>query len=384
MKTCLAFLLSLTLATAAALADDTIAPDVTARFLAGLPVRDTPLEALSHSDGWVNHASDLDKQWKDLDARQLSKIRKWSADFLAEPSADKAPVFYMFSGPDILYAQAFFPNASTYVLAGLEEVGPLPDVQHVPPGVLASALANLRKSLVSIKEFSFFITKDMKVDLRQNQLSGTLPILYVFLERAGCKIDSVEPVWVDDAGEVATSKTTAAGTKRRSPASGVKIVFFGASGAQQTLYYFKTDLANDGIKSQPGYVKLCESLGKGRALLKAASYLPHSPNFTTARDFLLTHCSTIVQDDSGIPIRDFKSDKWVLRYFGSYPGPIDMFKKDTQPDLAAIYKSSHPPALPFGFGYRWHPSQSSLILAMARTPGGPNPPTPKTANPPTP
>src|SRR5260221_7262158 len=114
-------------------------------------------------------------------------------------------MFYMFSGPDILYAQAFFPNASTYVLAGLEPVGPVPDVRHLSPGALSAGLGNLRKSLNSVLSFSFFITKDMKTDLLQTQLGGTLPILYVFLARAGCKIDQVELVWLDKAGTVSTT-----------------------------------------------------------------------------------------------------------------------------------------------------------------------------------
>ena len=374
MKSPLAFFCSVALA-AHAFAQGTIAPDITARYLAGLPVRDTPLESLCHYQAWVDHATDFDKAWKELDARQLAKIRGWSKEFLADASADKGPVFYMFSGPDILYAQVFFPNASTYVLAGLEPVGPVPDVQHLQVGALASGLANLRKSLNSVLSFSFFITKDMKADLRQTQLSGTLPILYVFLERAGCKIDSVELVWLDKAGEVSTTKAATAG---------VKIVFFGPSGAQQTLYYFETDLANEGIKSRPGFIKFCESLGQGRSLLKAASYLMHLGEFTTVRDFVLAHSSTIVQDDSGIPIRNFTPTKWAMRYFGSYPGPIDIFKQHFQPDLAAVYKTSYPPALPFGFGYRWHPSQSSLILATARAPKPESSPSTKPTTTPTP
>jgi hypothetical protein len=375
MKSYLALFLTLALA-ARAFAQDAVSPDATARFLAGLPVRDTPLEGLCRNQSWVDHATEFDKAWKELDARQLAKIRAWSSEFLADAVTDKAPLFYMFSGPDILYAQAFFPNASTYVLAGLEPVGTVPDVQHLPPGALASGLANMRKSLNSVLSFSFFITKDMKADLRQTQLSGTLPILYVFLERAGCKLDSVQLVWLDKAGALST-------TKAATP--GVKVVFFGPSGAQQTLYYFETDLSNEGIKAQPGYVKFCESLGTGRALLKAASYLPHSGNFTTARDFLLAHCGTIVQDDSGIPIKYFNSAKWAVRYFGNYSGPIDIFKQHFQADLAAIYKTSHPPPLPFGFGYSWHPSRSSLILATARATSSDNSsPATKAVTPPAP
>jgi hypothetical protein len=363
------------LAVITAAAQDTITPNDTARFLAGLPVRDTPLAELSRNQAWVDHATEFDKAWKELDARQLSKIHAWSGDFIADASASKAPVFYMFSGPDILYAQTFFPNASTYVLAGLEPIGPVPDVRHLQTGALFSSLANLRKSLNSVLSFSFFITKDMKVDLRDTQLSGTLPILYVFLERAGCKIDSVDFVGLDKTGTLVTGK---------SATPGVKIVFFGPTGPQQTLYYFETNLANEGIKSQPGFIKFCEGLGTGHSLVKAASYLMHLGEFTAVRDFLLAHSSLIVEDDSGIPLKDFDRTKWALRLFGNYPGPIDIFKQHAQPDLAAAYAKSHPPALPFGFGYRWHPSQSSLILATARTPDGETTPPTQPVTTPTP
>ncbi len=348
---CLAALL------AHAFAQEAVTPNDTAKFLAGVPVRDTPLEALSRNPSWVQHAIEFDKAWQQLDARQLAKIREWGPEFLADAYTDRRPLFYFFSGPDSLYAQVFFPNASTYILAGLEPVGTPPDLLHLPPGALASGLANLRKSLNSVLSFSFFITKDMKVDLRQNQLSGTLPVLYVFLARAGCRLDSVDLVWLDKAGAVSENKSATAG---------VRIVFLGPGGAQQTLYYFSTDLSNEGIKSQPGFTKFCNAQGKGHSLLKAASYLMHLGSFTAARDFLLTHSSVLVQDDSGIPIKNFDPASWGMRYFGHYPGPITLFKQFYQADLAAIYQKSNPPPLPFGFGYRWHPSETSLILATPR------------------
>jgi hypothetical protein len=351
-------LLFVFLAATRLLAQAAATPDDTAKFLAGLPVRGTPLEALSGNPAWVEHAMEFDKAWRSLEARQLSKIRTWSSEFLASPSADKGPMCYFFSGPDILYAQAFFPHSSIYVLAGLEPVGIPPDVLQIPPGALSSALANLRKSLNSVLSFSFFITKDMKVDLQQNQLSGTLPILYVFLARAGCKIDTVELIWLDRTGSFSRAQTLT---------PGVRITFFGPGGAQQMLYYFATDLSNDGIKRQPGFTKFCEHLDPERSLLKATSYLMHRGEFTTVRNFLLKHSATIVQDDSGIPLKYFDPSRWVVRYFGNYPGPIDFFKQNYQPDLAAIYKTSHPPALHFGFGYRWHPSQSTLIVATPKS-----------------
>jgi len=329
--------------------------DDTARFLAGLPVRGTALEGLSRTAAWAEHATEFDKAWQKLEARQLSKIREWGPEFLAADYTSPSPVFYFFSGPDILYAQAFYPGAATYVLAGLEPVGLPPDITRLPPEALAAALANLRKSLNSVLSWSFFITKDMKTDLQQ-QLGGTLPVLYVFLARAGCRIERVELVTLDKTGALAPAK---GGT------SGVRIVFTGPNGTPQMLYYFSSDLSNEGIRTQ-GFTKFCEQLGEGRSLVKAASYLMHLSSFTRARDFLLTHCRTIVQDDSGIPVKGIPQQQWAVRYFGSYPGPIDLFKQHAQPDLAAIYAKSNPPPLPFGFGYQWQPTKSSLMLLTRR------------------
>ena len=112
-----------------------------------------------------------------LEQRQLAKIRTWADANLAAP---KPTMFYMFSGPDFLYADAFYSKATTYVLSALEPPGSVPDLTKLPRGGVGAALYNVERSLGSILSFSFFITKQMKVDLRAGQISGTLPILYVF------------------------------------------------------------------------------------------------------------------------------------------------------------------------------------------------------------
>ena len=267
-------------------------------------------------------------------------------------------MFYMFSGPDFLYANAFFPNASTYILCGIEPVGPVPDIDKIPRAVLPSALANLRKSLDSVLSWSFFITKNMKVDLKQIQLSGTLPVLYVFLARAGCTIDSITPVALDRAGNfVPEGKGTT---------PGIKIVFFGPSGREQTLYYFTSDLADWAIKANPGFGKFCEQQGQGVTLLKAASYLMHSNNFSQVRDFLLTHSKIILQDDSGIPFRFFDPYKWDIRFYGRYHGPDQSLQRISAAGPGQGERREQPAPLEFSFGYQWQPSRSSLIIATPK------------------
>jgi hypothetical protein len=329
--------------------------DATAKFLAGLPVRDTPLESYATLPEWSTHAVELDRTWKQFNDRQFSKIRVWAPRALGPSYDDTGPMYYMFSGPDFLYANAFFPNASTYILCGIEPVGPIPDLEKIPRNALPSSLGNLRKSLDSVLSWSFFITKNMKVDLKQTQLSGTLPVLYVFLARAGCTIDSIAPVFLDrEGGFVPEGKGTT---------PGVKIIFTGAAGRPQTLYYFSTDVADWALKANPNFMKFCEQQGRGVSLLKAASYLMHSNNFSQVRGFLLDRSKVILQDDSGIPFRYFATERWDIRYHGRYIGPIKRFLQHGQLDLNKENAAAAPSPLPFSFGYQWQPSRSSLIVA---------------------
>ena len=61
--------------------------------------------------------------------------------------------------------------------------------------------------------------------------------------------------------------------------------------------------------------------------------------FATIRNFILEHSNRIVQDDSGIPVAYFDPNKWNLRLFGAYLGPIDLFKQHHQPRLAGALRA---------------------------------------------
>ena len=337
---------------------DTATADDTARFLAGMPPSaDSPLMPLTKDAAWQHHAKFFDAAFAQLEQRQLSKIRAWANANLAAP---KPTMFYMFSGPDFLYADAFYSNASTYVLSALEPPGSVPDLTRMPRGGVDAALYNVEHSLGSILSFSFFITKKMKVDLHAGQLNGTLPILYVFLARSGKTIRNVSPVALDDKGTAYFSGENPGPNATR----GVRIIFAGSDGAEKTLYYFSTDLSNSGVRSS-GFLKFCATLAPGNSLIKSASYLLHSPNFTAVRDFILANSATIIQDDSGIPLAYYGSKKWRFFPFGRYAGPISEFYGRYQESYAELFRRAQP--MDFGIGYRWRTHESNLLLSV-RTP----------------
>jgi hypothetical protein len=336
-------------------AADAVTANDTALLLAGMmPSANSPLLPLTRDPSWQRHAKFFDAAFAELEQRQLSKIRAWATANLAAP---KPAMFYMFSGPDFLYADAFYSNATTYVLSALEPPGSVPDLTKLPQGGVGAAIYDVERSMGSILSFSFFITKQMKVDLRAGELGGTLPVLYVFLARSGKTIREVGPVALDDKG----AAYAAGENPGKNATRGVRIVFSGHDGQPKTLYYFSTDLSNPGVKAR-GFLKFCEALGPGNSLIKSASYLLHSGNFSTVRNFLLAHSATIIQDDSGIPLADYNPRSWRFFPFGRYAGPIDKFPGMYQAQYAELFRRAQP--MDFGIGYRWRSHESNLLLAV--------------------
>jgi len=209
--------------------------------------------------------------------------------------------------------------------------------------------------------------------------------------RSGKTIRNVSPVAIDDKGAAFFANENPGPNATR----GVRIVFAGGDGVEKTLYYFSTDLSNSGVRSS-GFLKFCAALAPGNSLIKSASYLLHSGNFTTVRDFLLANSATIIQDDSGIPLAYYSPRKWRFFPFGRYAGPIGEFPGRYQESYAELFRRAQP--MDFGIGYRWRTNDSNLLLSVrlpddgtaapettsSADPAPPPPPRPKKPRPPAP
>lgn len=329
----------------------------TARFLAGMPPSvGSPLEALTKSAHWRGHAKAMDAAFASVEKSTLSKVRIWSRDNIKSP---QPTLLYMFGGPDFLFANAFYPDASTYLLVGLEPSGDIPDLMKMQRRGEVPGLGNLQSSMRTLLAVSFFITKDMREDLGSSNLRGTIPILYVFLARSGMEVRDASLVMIDDEGEVKPDDK-----KGKTSARGVKISFAGLDGRVRTLYYLTTDLSNSGVK-RGGFLKFAGKLGPADAFHKSASYLMHTGNFAQIRSFVLAQTKTIVQDDSGIPLRYFDRTVWDLYPFGKYHEPLDLFPEGRQSKLAreVFGKAAR---IDFGVGYRWRTGESNLMMAVKK------------------
>jgi hypothetical protein len=341
---------------------ESVTADDTAKFLAGIqPAADSPLAALTRDPAWQQHAHTLDSIFSREDKRTLSKVRNFSRQYLTDKHDT---MLYMFSGPDFLYATSFFPTASTYVLAGLEPVGDVPLLTSLPRGTIYSSLYSLERSMGTLLNYSFFITKNMKTQLHEGPVNGTLPILFVFLERTGKTIHEVTYVGLDKEGNVQTPNANDKTGRHLPPtgAPGIRIVFSDGSGPKQTLYYFGTNIA-DGSIEHSGFLAFCKKLGPADSFIKSASYLLHTGGFNKVRNMLLEQSATILQDDSGIPLAYFDPHQWRLQPFGRYVGPLNIFGRSYQQNLAALFAKSAIP-IDFGIGYRFRQNESNLLLAQ--------------------
>jgi hypothetical protein len=330
--------------------------NASAHGLAGLasPGDNHPWE---RSPDWQAYQDWINGRWAYLNRVRLNSMRQWSAGALGDLRR-LGTVYYPFSGPDILYVDTLFPDSKYLLMAGLEPIGTMPDLAQLQDqGRLPGYLTQIKTSLYTILAASFFKTKDMKNDF-SGQVDGILPAMAVFLAHQGYRIDSIHYVTLH--GDGSLTEHPAAG------ATGVQIAYDdGDRDDQRLALYFQVDLSNDGVGSNPGYVNLMRRLGAGVTYLKAASYLLYADYFSRIRDAILNDSVGVVEDDSGMPYKYFDA-KWEVTPYGNYTGPIALFKEYNQPDLAAFYAKNIPSPLPFGTGYKFVASQSSVLVARKK------------------
>jgi hypothetical protein len=298
---------------------------------------------------WISHDPAIQAAWNDFRQQRYEPMQQWALNELPTRIPRQHVVRYFFGGPDLLSVMAFFPEAPTYILCGMEPIGKIKSIEELSPEELQIGAAQVEEATKTFLLYGYFITKEMKTQMSNGPFQGVLPILLTFLALNNHHILSVELLPL---GGV----------------PGLRIRFQPRlGGPEQQLFYAQANLSNEGNLS---FFKWLRSFGPGPAYLKAASYLLHENGFSRTREFLLSQSTAILQDDSGIPLRFFDPEKWGLYFFGTYQNPIELFKKYYQSDLAASYSASGLRGpMPFGTGYQCNTGESggaNLLLAVKK------------------
>ena len=347
--------------TATEIAQSVTPLDDTARFLAGMPGGSgSPLGAARQTESWQRFSRNMDELWRRFSVQRQPRIAGFSRSELG--SLRNAPtVWYPFSGPDILFAEAFFPSAGHYELCGLESCGMLPDLATLGADQQAAALDGLYTSLTTALSYSFFVTRDMRVDLQRTEVKGTLPLCLVFLARLGYPIESVTPVSLAAGGALVSGQSG-------SNCPGFTIRYRAGNGRSKSLTYFTENIADFSLRPDPRYLNYLRGYGPVVTYLKSASYLMHTDEFSMIRQRILDKSSALLQDDSGIPLRSLTDNRWDLTFYGQYTGVLDLFKEYYQSDLMTVYQTGGPQVreIDFGLGYKHLTGDTALMLARKR------------------
>ncbi len=337
-------------------------------ILAGLIKPKTNLEnskwnSILQSPVYEQHYKEMQVSWKKTEEVRLQKMREWVSQELNIACKKDHPVFYPFSGPDVLHVQILFPCGNDYILFGLEPPGQLRELSTLVTmneKQLKEYFHYIQQSLYSNLHYSFFRTNDMKIDFFV-KLDGISAVLLTFLVYNQNKIVRVTDISLIDEHTILENKSMKG-------IPGIRVYYLDNQTLNlKKISYFQIDVSNTNLEKQPFFLSHFKKTSPYLTFLKAASYLMHRDTFSTIRNFILDHSILILQDDSGIPFKYFQKEKWHLILYGNYVQPIPLFRSRYQDDLRKMYldKNSVRP-LPFGTGYHFYSGTSNLLLAIDR------------------
>ncbi|HNU92500.1 MAG TPA: hypothetical protein PKO25_11585 [Spirochaetota bacterium] len=326
----------------------------TAAFIAGLPLAEgSSYSDLAAAPEYLAYRKRIDATWDRYVRNNLRKIEDWRAENL-EGEGDA--VFYPFSGPDILNAVAFFPDAREYVMMGLESPGALPAPLSMSPQRVYEGLSGVRNALRTLLLLNLFRTLEMQADLRDGSISNTTGIMMFFLARAGREILDIKAV----TPPVSEPEGNRAGIR------GVEFVFRKGPGTPvQRAIYLSVDISDASLKAKPKFVEYLREKSAATSFMKSASYLLGYDNFKTMRSIVMENSRRIVQDDTAVPFKHFDRKEWDITLYGRYR-VLEMFKARFQPDLDREIKRASKGPLPFACGYGFIPEKSNLLVARRR------------------
>ncbi len=178
-----------------------------ARFVSGLePLEGSAFDTLKSRAEFKMLKTYMDKAWQQKEDSLLSKLRKWGDEEFPKEKAENGTVFYPFSGPDFMTINTLFPNAKKYIFFGLEREGTIPDSSRTNKMKAASfdfAIKNMKYSLRSIMDLTFFVTREMQGDFLRSEFNGSMPVILAFMARTGNEVLDIQPIILKNGSKTA-------------------------------------------------------------------------------------------------------------------------------------------------------------------------------------
>ncbi|MEM9457644.1 MAG: hypothetical protein AAGF11_25925 [Myxococcota bacterium] len=321
-----------------------------AQLLAGLSAKAQWLDA-TEAARLERHATRADKNFDHFGRKVGEPMARWAEQTLAHE--DGETIFYPFSGPDFATVHRLYPRAGRYVLVAMQKAGVPPQLSDMAAEDRRTTFELHGQIMHNFAHMGFFVTKKMNErfhhELPNAGLTGTLMI---FAEREGFAIDRVEPITVDEHGEVVVHPGDRAQAQTW---HSVRLHLRRRTNGQAvTLDYLRLNLADWNLRKHEGQRRFVHLMSGHRTLLKAASHLLQQRyGFAEIRDAILDNAPSVLQDETGLPYAKLAQGHQV-RLFGQYQAPHMLFDADPQVPLAQAYQAQADSveALPFRIGYR--------------------------------
>lgn len=316
------------------------------------------LQSLDTTEAYRTYSLSIEKAWQKVQRSKINPILSFSDSFLPEHAEIKT-LFYPFAGGDFLYAKTFFPAADTIIMVGLEPAGSWFSLDSLSNSRRLNYLSELNQSLFFSNELGFFRTLSMEKELKQPLLDGTLHPILFYLTRMGNRVHKIEKGILSPEGSLISVSDTVGHQV-------IRMEYFSSdSSAKKVLYYISQDLSNAGLKANPGFEKFIRNQADFGVFLKAASYLLHQSDFSSIRNIILEKSHSLLQDDSGIPLKWLRENYPKIKVYGEYTRTIPLFNSFYQEDLKTLFQDSAQVKNPgFIIGYNQKFRQTNLIFAQ--------------------
>jgi hypothetical protein len=332
----------------------------------------TTFQAKQSAAYYAEHQKFVKNTWQMVTDSTIVPVTKWAKEKKIIEVADTLTVFYPFSGPDFLFADIFFPNATNYIMMGLERIGTVPPFESMSEESLKAYVSGIQTSLKYLNMSGYFVTQHMGKDFSKKHLNGNLHMMLYFMARTNHKIMKVEHVALDKKGN-ASIYTPSKGTPP-SPIKGVKVTFCDSTcTVQKTAWYFSFDAADRNMTNNPHFVNFMKQQPPYNTYIKSASYILASTKFNIVRNLILDYSDKIVQDDTGVPYKYFTKDKFDLQMWGLYSRTIDALSWGYQKELQTVLEASeHNKPLPFKISYNGRRGEGMMMYGRKKKETGTN------------
>jgi hypothetical protein len=336
-----------------------------AYLIAGLKPMSNRYNDIVVKDFYQKYAADIEKSWLISDSLMLQPIKRWLSERQISDNRDSLLCFYPLSGPDFLFGNAFWPNAQTYIMLGLEPKGTLVNFTGLNDTELKKYFNGIKESLKYLNTRGYFVTMHMSSDFTKMHLNGMLHMILFMLARTNHFIKDIYYVQINKNGDLI--KNTNPPKKSDTLISATAIDFLDAHRQRiRTVYYFQLNANDNNLNKHPEFEKFVLKFKNRVAYMKSASCVLQNTPFSTIRKLVLG-CKQILQDDTGVPYRYFDSTKYDITLYGTYTSTIKDLSWCLQKDLMnAIKRSPHNHNLPFKISYNGNYGEGMLLHAVGK------------------